>query len=62
MVTTVVTDAAPHHLIADGAVLSHRRTRAGDAHEAGRRPRTVGLGLPGLGAPAPSPQPAGCAR
>ena len=48
--------------IADGTVSSHRRTSAGDAHEAGRRPRTVGLGLPGLGAPAPSPQPAGCAR
>ena len=62
VVTTVVTDAAPHHLIADGTVSSHRRTRAGDAHEAGRRPRTVGLGLPGLGAPSPSPQPAGCAQ
>jgi tRNA-2-methylthio-N6-dimethylallyladenosine synthase len=62
VVTTVVTDAAPHHLIADGTVSSHRRTRAGDAHEAGRRPRTVGLGLPGLGAPAPSPQTAGCAQ
>ena len=36
--TTTVTDAAPHHLIADGGVLTHRRTRAGDAHEAGRRP------------------------
>ena len=35
IVTTTVTDAAPHHLIADGTVLHHRRTRAGDAH-AGR--------------------------
>ena len=36
IVTTTVTDAAPHHLIADGDVLHHRRTRAGDAHAAGR--------------------------
>ena len=35
VVTTTVTGAAPHHLIADGAVLTHRRTRAGDAHAAG---------------------------
>ena len=32
---TTVTCAAPHHLIADATVLEHRRTRAGDAHEAG---------------------------
>ena len=51
VVTTTVTAAAPHHLIADGPLASHRRTRAGDAHEAGRRPRTVGLGLPAVGAP-----------
>ena len=55
IVTTVVTDAAPHHLIADGAVLDHRRTRAGDAHEAGRRPQGIGLGMPGIGAPASEP-------
>ncbi|CAN5728652.1 tRNA (N6-isopentenyl adenosine(37)-C2)-methylthiotransferase MiaB [soil metagenome] len=61
VVTTVITGAAPHHLIADGAVLSARRTRAGDAHEAGTRPRTVGLGLPGLGVPAPQPVTSGCA-
>jgi tRNA-2-methylthio-N6-dimethylallyladenosine synthase len=53
VVTTAITDAAPHYLIADGPVLTHRRTRAGDAHESGRRPRSVGLGLPALGAPAP---------
>ena len=35
IVTTTVTGAAPHHLIADGTVLHHRRTRAGDAHAAG---------------------------
>jgi tRNA-2-methylthio-N6-dimethylallyladenosine synthase len=49
VVTTVVTDAAPHYLIADGPTLTHRRTPAGDAHEAGRRPKSVGLGLPRLG-------------
>ena len=48
---TTVTGAAPHHLIADAPVLSYRRTRAGDAHAAGRRPRTVGLGLPQVGSP-----------
>jgi tRNA-2-methylthio-N6-dimethylallyladenosine synthase len=62
IVTTVVTSAAPHHLIADGPVLTHRRTRAGDAHEAGQRPRTVGLGLPGLGVPKTQPVVAGCSR
>ncbi len=30
VVTTVVTYGAPHHLVADGPPLSHRRTRAGD--------------------------------
>ncbi len=49
-----VTYAAPHHLVADGPVRSHRRTRAGDAWEAGRTPRTPGvlLGMPTIGAPA----------
>jgi tRNA-2-methylthio-N6-dimethylallyladenosine synthase len=57
VVETVVTYAAPHHLNADGAPLSHRRTRAGDAWEVGRTPRTPGvsLGLPTVGAPAPLP-------
>jgi tRNA-2-methylthio-N6-dimethylallyladenosine synthase len=57
VIETVVTYAAPHHLNADGAPLSHRRTRAGDAHEAGRAPRTAGvsLGLPTVGVPAPLP-------
>ena len=49
VVTTLVTDAAPHYLIADGPILTHRRTRAGDAHEAHRRPGSVGLGLPRAG-------------
>jgi tRNA-2-methylthio-N6-dimethylallyladenosine synthase len=48
---TTITGAAPHHLIADAPLLSYRRTRAGDAHHAGRRPRTVGLGLPAVGTP-----------
>jgi tRNA-2-methylthio-N6-dimethylallyladenosine synthase len=51
IVTTTVTGAAPHHLIADAPLSSHRRTRAGDAHAAGTRPRTVGLGLPPVGRP-----------
>ncbi|WFE44364.1 tRNA (N6-isopentenyl adenosine(37)-C2)-methylthiotransferase MiaB [Verrucosispora sp. WMMD1129] len=64
IVHTAITYAAPHHLNADGAPLSHRRTRAGDAAEAGRSPRTPGvlLGLPTIGAPAAAPTPTtGCA-
>ncbi|MCV7080226.1 MiaB/RimO family radical SAM methylthiotransferase, partial [Mycolicibacterium insubricum] len=59
IVSTVVTAAAPHHLIADGGVDEHRRTRAGDATRTddGQRVGTaVGLGIPTLGAPAPEPQ------
>jgi tRNA-2-methylthio-N6-dimethylallyladenosine synthase len=66
VVQTTVTYAAPHHLNADGPLVSHRRTPAGDAWAAGLVPRTpgvslgmptvgtpvVGLGLPTLGAPA----------
>ena len=64
IVTTTVTGAAPHHLVADAALLSYRRTRAGDAHAAGHRPRTVGLGLPAVGISTSQPQPTttGCAR
>ena len=64
IVETTLTGAAPHHLIADAPLLSHRRTRAGDAHAAGRRLRTVGLGLPPVGAPPAQPEPTttGCAR
>ncbi len=64
VIETVITYAAPHHLNADGAPLSHRRTRAGDAAEAGRTPRLPGvsLGLPTVGVPAPLPaQSDGCA-
>ena len=60
VVTTTVTSAAPHHLIADADVLDHRRTRAGDAHEAGVRVKTVGLGLPGIGIPPAKPVSMGC--
>jgi tRNA-2-methylthio-N6-dimethylallyladenosine synthase len=73
VVTTTVTGAAPHHLIADGELHTHRRTRAGDAHAAGRKPRTgvgagrpatfsIGLGMPGVGVPAEQPSSTGCAR
>ncbi|MEU0507362.1 tRNA (N6-isopentenyl adenosine(37)-C2)-methylthiotransferase MiaB [Nocardia sp. NPDC005998] len=64
IITVDITDAAPHHLIADSAIKSHRRTRAGDAHERGITPKTepigVGLGLPRIGAPAPEPAAVGC--
>jgi tRNA-2-methylthio-N6-dimethylallyladenosine synthase len=43
VVTTVVTGAAPHYLLADGAPLSVRRTRGGDAWQA----RKEGLAAPG---------------
>jgi tRNA-2-methylthio-N6-dimethylallyladenosine synthase len=60
IITTEITYAAPHHLNADGALVSHRRTRAGDAYEAGQVTRTPGvlLGLPSVGVPAQSPTPA----
>jgi tRNA-2-methylthio-N6-dimethylallyladenosine synthase len=92
IVTTIVTSAAPHHLIADGDLITHRRTRAGDAHAGGHRPSGVGppgddtdedqvrgggtpsraaargragplsLGMPGVGQPAATAEPSGCAR
>jgi tRNA-2-methylthio-N6-dimethylallyladenosine synthase len=53
VVEATVTYAAPHHLNSDAPLVSHRRTRAGDAWAAGRAPRTPGvlLGLPTVGAP-----------
>jgi tRNA-2-methylthio-N6-dimethylallyladenosine synthase len=62
LVTTEITAAAPHFLVADGGVLGHRRTLAGDRHEAGLKPRTpgVGLGLPGIGRPEPVSAAASC--
>ncbi len=54
VVRTVVTRAAPHYLIADDGLRSHRRTVAGDRWEVGQRPKTSGvsLGLPSFGEPA----------
>jgi len=59
VVTTTVTYAAPHHLVADSGDTHLRRTRAGDAweraqvrpDEAEGSPSGTFLGLPGLGAP-----------
>jgi tRNA-2-methylthio-N6-dimethylallyladenosine synthase len=62
IVTTAVTGAAPHHLIADGDVVNYRRTRAGDAHAAGQRPRGTGLGMPTIGQPVATAQAPGCTR
>jgi len=56
VVDVEITYAAPHHLVADGSVLAHRRTRSGDAWEARTAPAAastaVGLGMPTVGAPA----------
>nr|WP_262490865.1 tRNA (N6-isopentenyl adenosine(37)-C2)-methylthiotransferase MiaB [Mycobacterium simiae] len=60
VLTTTITDAAPHHLIADADILTHRRTRAGDAHAAAQRSPGVGLGMPGFGRPDVAPEPIGC--
>jgi tRNA-2-methylthio-N6-dimethylallyladenosine synthase len=67
IVTTVVTQAAPHYLIADAPPVAVRRTRGGDAWQerqaalAGTDPGPAGeaaampvlLGMPAVGAPAP---------
>ncbi|MFL6143319.1 MAG: tRNA (N6-isopentenyl adenosine(37)-C2)-methylthiotransferase MiaB [Labedaea sp.] len=47
-----ITYGAPHHLVADGPLAGHRRTRAGDNFAAGIWPRTPGvsLGMPAFGA------------
>ena len=47
IVTTVVTRAAPHHLVADGDPLAVRRTRGGDAWAA----RQAAPAAPGTGGP-----------
>ena len=65
VVTTVVTQAAPHYLIADGAPLAVRRTRGGDAWQARKEGSAqeplagvgvagppVLLGMPAVGRPA----------
>jgi tRNA-2-methylthio-N6-dimethylallyladenosine synthase len=51
VVTTVVTRAAPHYLIADSRPASVRRTRGGDAWEA-RRNGAAGNGAVASGGPA----------
>jgi tRNA-2-methylthio-N6-dimethylallyladenosine synthase len=45
VVHATITYAAPHHLNADGPLVAHRRTRAGDLSEA-PKPRGVLLGMP----------------
>jgi tRNA-2-methylthio-N6-dimethylallyladenosine synthase len=63
MVEVRVSRAAPHHLVADGAVASVRRTRAGDAWEARTAApvtRSVSLGLPTVGVPASLPTVGAC--
>jgi tRNA-2-methylthio-N6-dimethylallyladenosine synthase len=65
MVKVEITYAAPHHLVADNPVLEVRRTRSGDAWEArqGRtepETRSVGLGMPAVGVPAPLPAAPAC--
>jgi tRNA-2-methylthio-N6-dimethylallyladenosine synthase len=47
LVTTRITYAAPHHLVADAGVLTVERTRGGDAHQASTAASAgVMLGLP----------------
>jgi tRNA-2-methylthio-N6-dimethylallyladenosine synthase len=59
VVTTTVTYAAPHHLVADGEPSDVRRTRSGDAWEARvaapPTPEGVPLGMPSFGVPAERP-------
>jgi len=52
VVQTVISYAAPHHLVADGPLLSHRRTAAGDRFGTDESPTVTTLGLPSLGRPA----------
>jgi tRNA-2-methylthio-N6-dimethylallyladenosine synthase len=54
VVDVEITYAAPHHLLAEGQLLRHRRTRAGDAWESRTAPPVNGtmLGMPTVGAPA----------
>ena len=50
MVSVTITDAAPHHLLADDGILSVRHTKAGDNYEAGIQPQVKPVGT-GLGIP-----------
>ena len=51
VVQTMISYGAPHHLVADGPLLSHRRTRAGDRYGAPVGPQPTALGLPAIGNP-----------
>jgi tRNA-2-methylthio-N6-dimethylallyladenosine synthase len=59
VVTTVVTHAAPHYLIADGEPVAVRRTRGGDAwaarSESDSRVSNLREGTPRTGGPGPGP-------
>jgi tRNA-2-methylthio-N6-dimethylallyladenosine synthase len=56
VVTTRITHGAPHHLIADGAPLEVRRTRAGDAWESRRDAAASAVPIPvASAAAAPAP-------
>ena len=59
VVTVEVTYAAPHHLVADGAIFDVRRTRAGDlsASQNGTKAPGVLLGMPSVGVPAQTASP-----
>ena len=60
VVEVEITYAAPHHLVADGPVLAHRRTRSGDAWEARTAPTRHHRRRPRACRPsAPPPEPAG---
>ncbi|HWL37687.1 MAG TPA: tRNA (N6-isopentenyl adenosine(37)-C2)-methylthiotransferase MiaB [Frankiaceae bacterium] len=50
LVDVEVTYAAPHHLLAEGPVLAHRKTRAGDLFDVPKPAGTM-LGMPRVGAP-----------
>ncbi|MEU5873630.1 tRNA (N6-isopentenyl adenosine(37)-C2)-methylthiotransferase MiaB [Glycomyces sp. NPDC047369] len=63
VVTTAVTYGAPHHLVADGPVLAHRATKAGDAWASGKATKLPGvsLGMPSIGKkPLPKQEGPGC--
>jgi tRNA-2-methylthio-N6-dimethylallyladenosine synthase len=69
LVTATITQAAPHHLVADGAaggsaVRTLRRMRSGDAWEARNAAPKGGadvlLGMPSVGIPVPLPAAHGC--
>ncbi|MFC3491423.1 tRNA (N6-isopentenyl adenosine(37)-C2)-methylthiotransferase MiaB [Glycomyces rhizosphaerae] len=64
VITTKVTYGAPHHLVADSKVLTHRATKAGDAWAAGKATKLPGvsLGMPSIGRkPQPKAETPGCA-